>query len=251
MIKKLILKTINKAGYKLEKIIYDPLPDATSAYQDLLLRSTYAPWLTDEKFQETYRLVTDSTLIAENRCYELWQMVEQAAKAKGALLEVGVWKGGSAGLITTHARQMGISDAIYLCDTFKGVVKATDKDNVFKGGEHSDASEEEVTSLLGKKLSLDNFHVLAGIFPDETAHLIPGDTMFRFCHIDVDVYQSAKDIIQWIWGRLSPGGIIIVDDYGYKATKGIAELIDGEQRHKPDRLVWTNLTGHAMIVKIK
>lgn len=251
MIKKLILKTINKAGYKLEKITHDPQADSSSAYQDILLRSTYAPWMTDQKFQEIYSIIKDNTLITENRLFELWQLVEQAAKTKGALLEIGVWKGGSAGLIASHAKRLGIDDSIFLCDTFRGVVKATSKDNIFKGGEHSDATEEEVNDLLGQKLSLTNFHVLKGIFPEETAHLIPGETTFRFCHIDVDVYQSARDIINWIWNRLTVGGIIVVDDYGYKSTKGIIELIDKEERNKPDRIVWTNLTGHAMILKIK
>ena len=27
---------------------------------------------------------------------------------------------------------------------------------------------------------------------------------FRLCHIDVDVYQSAKDVFDWVWPRLSP-----------------------------------------------
>jgi len=251
MIKKSILNLINKAGYRVEKIIHDPVNDVNSAYQNILLRTTYAPWVRDEVFQQVYSQIKENTLVSENRCYELWQLAEQVAKLDGALMEVGVWKGGTSGLIAYKAKEMGIEEKVYMCDTFEGVVKATEKDSVFKGGEHSDASQEEVEFLLEKKLKLDNWKVLKGIFPDETAGQIPTETKFRFCHIDVDVYASAKDIIEWIWTKLVVGGIIIVDDYGYKATTGITDLIDKEERKKRDRIVWTNLTGHAMIIKIK
>ena len=39
---------------------------------------------------------------------------------------------------------------------------------------------------------------------------------FRFCDIDVDVFQSAKDILDWIWPRMVIGGVVVYDDYGFK-----------------------------------
>ncbi len=48
--------------------------------------------------------------------------------------------------------------------------------------------------------------ILKGIFTDQIEHLI-SDKEFRFCHIDVDVYQSAKDIFNWVWLILVTGGI--------------------------------------------
>jgi O-methyltransferase len=42
-------------------------------------------------------------------------------------------------------------------------------------------------------MNLDNVEILEGVFPDQTGHLVENEE-FRFCHIDVDVYQSANDI---------------------------------------------------------
>jgi O-methyltransferase len=59
---------------------------------------------------------------------------------------------------------------------------------------------------------------------------------FRLCHIDVDVYQSAKDVTEWIWERLVSGGIIVYDDYGGDTTPGIARYVDAQLRFN-DRIV--------------
>ena len=61
--------------------------------------------------------------------------------------------------------------------------------------------------------------ILEGIFPEETAHLIETGE-FGLCHIDVDVYQSARDAAEWVWPRLQVGGVIVFDDYGFAKSGG-------------------------------
>ena len=98
-------------------------------------------------------------------------------------------------------------------------------------------------------MRLDRAQILRGIFPDETASGLT-DAQFRFCHIDVDVYQSAKDIADWVWPRLSVGGVIVYDDYGIASTAGVTRLVD-EQRGQPDRVTIYNLNGHAVVIKTR
>jgi O-methyltransferase len=146
------------------------------------------------------------------------------------------------------AKQCGIAGPVYLCDTFEGVVKAGRNDPGYEGGEHSDTSRHLVEELLGT-LGVDNASILQGIFPDATAHLIPESTGFRFCHIDVDVYQSAKEAFQWAWPRICNGGIVVFDDYGFFGCEGVATLVDQEIRGLPGLIVLHNLNGHAVVVK--
>jgi O-methyltransferase len=89
--------------------------------------------------------------------------------------------------------------------------------------------------------------LLQGIFPDDTAHVV-GERALRLCHIDVDVYQSAKDVFAWAWPRMSPGGVVVFDDYGCAATPGVTQFVN-EQRSLTDRLVVHNLNGHGIVVK--
>jgi len=128
------------------------------------------------------------------------------------------------------------------------VVKAGVKDSTYKGGEHADTSRQAVEELIFTRMNLDNVEILEGIFPDQTGHRVEG-LQFRFCHIDVDIYQSAKDIVDWIWDRMVHGGIIVYDDYGFYGCDGITKYVE-EQMNCRDRLVIHNLNGHAIILKL-
>lgn len=51
-----------------------------------------------------------------------------------SLIEVGLWRGGTGVLIAKRVLLVGIMNRVFLCDIFKGVVKAYEKDNEYKGG---------------------------------------------------------------------------------------------------------------------
>jgi O-methyltransferase len=194
------------------------------------------------------RGIAGHTLVDLYRCYELWSLVSGLRHVPGALIEVGVWRGGTGALLGRRAQLVGIDAPLFLCDTFSGVVKAGDADPVYVGGEHADTSEGVVRDLLAR-LDVANARILRGIFPDETAAGLEGER-FRLCHIDVDVYQSAKDVADWIWPRLSVGGAIVYDDYGIAPTAGVTRFVD-EQQDLPDRLTVYNLNGHAITIKTR
>ena len=218
-------------------------------YEPVRPLATYAPWNGDNIFQDIYGVIKKYTLVDKYRCYELWALIEQCSKMQGDFIEIGVWRGGTGALIAAGAKRMGSDKIVYLCDTFKGVVKAGRKDCYYKGDEHGDTSMRIVEKLVIDRLRLDNFKILKGIFPDETSHLVES-SQFALCHIDVDVYQSAKDIVEWIWDKIVVGGIVVYDDYGFQTCRGITKYVE-EQRPCNDRLVIHNLNGHALIVKIK
>ena len=217
-------------------------------YETVRPIASYSPWNTDPDFSKCYEIIRNYTLVDKYRCYELWNLVAQSAKAlEGDILEVGVWKGGSGALLASQAARCGLSASVYLCDTFRGVVKTGPSDSIYKGGEHADTSRKTVEKLIDT-LDLKNVEILTGVFPDDTAVNI-ADRKFRFCHIDVDVYQSAEDILEWVWGRLVRGGIIVYDDYGFKECNGIVEHV-AKQFNIKDRVVMHNLNGHAVIIKL-
>jgi O-methyltransferase len=211
--------------------------------------ATYTPWNNDPEFGKVFWAIAPFTMIDWYRLYELWQLVEQTAHLEGSLMEIGVWRGGSGALIAKQAERSGINDPVYLCDTFQGVVKASERDRIYKGGEHADTSIQKVHTILGR-LQLKNVKILTGIFPDDTEHLIPANERFRFCHVDVDVYDGAKDIVDWMWDRLVVGGMMVYDDYGFMICDGVTRFVN-EQRGLDDRIVIHNLNGHAIVIKTR
>lgn len=208
--------------------------------------ATYAPWLSDGEFSLWCGKIAGNTLVDQYRCFELWELIGQLGDTPGDLLEVGVWRGGTGALIAHRAQALPGHRKVYLCDTFSGVVKATSNDSTYRGGEHADASEDRVRQFLAQ-LEIDNAVILAGIFPDVHRQTV-GDETFCFAHIDVDVYQSAKEVFEFVWPRLSVGGAIVFDDYGFESCDGIPKLLD-EYRLQPGKLAIHNLNGHALVVK--
>jgi O-methyltransferase len=220
---------------------------STVVHQLVIPHATYSPWWADAEFQATFREVQAFTLVDVYRLYELWTLLEQIKDVEGDVLEVGVWRGGSGCLLARKAQLEGLGPVtVFLCDTFAGVVKAGAQDSEYKGGEHSDTSANIVRGLVGR-LGLDNVRVLEGTFPDETGHTIESRP-FRLCHIDVDVYDSARDVFEWCWSRLSAGGVVVFDDYGFHDCEGVTRLVR-ELAARGDVLFVHNLNGHALLIK--
>jgi O-methyltransferase len=241
------VRLARKTGYEIRRRPRDPNVGGP-LYGPVNLETTYSPWNGDEAFVAAYRAIVNHTLVDIYRCYELWSLVEQSHKLTGSIIEVGVWRGGTGTLLAERASTCGISDTVYLCDTFTGVVKASERDSTYRGGEHADSSRSTVERLLSSR-KLSNARILEGIFPEETGCFLESAT-FRLCHIDVDVYRSARDAAEWLWPRLVVGGVIVYDDYGSQGCSGITQHVD-EQISFHDRLVLHNLNGHAVVVKIR
>jgi O-methyltransferase len=209
----------------------------------------YSPWLDDPDFRALQESVKEYTLVDVFRLHELYALVRQLGKLpEGDILEVGVWRGGSGALLAGTAKLCGLDSHIYLADTFQGVVKAGEKDSKYTGGEHADTSVTTVEQLLGR-MGLGNCELLQGVFPDQTGARI-SDRKFRLCHIDVDVYNSAHDVNEWVWPRLVTGGMVVYDDYGFEPCIGVTRYVN-EQLDQPDRMVLHNLNGHAIVIKLR
>jgi O-methyltransferase len=100
----------------------------------VLPHATLAPWLNDEDFLNIYGKIKEYTLVDLYRCYELWILAKQSSKIDGAILEVGVWRGGTGAILAEATKSL--NKKVFLADTFQGVVKAGTNDTKYKGGEH-------------------------------------------------------------------------------------------------------------------
>lgn len=206
--------------------------------------ASYAPWLNDQAFLRIHGAMRNHTLVDLYRCYELWTLAQQMATVDGAFLEVGVWRGGTGALLAAAAAQVP-GKQVFLADTFAGVVKAGVQDTAYVGGEHADTSVDIVKGLLSG-LQLSNAALLQGIFPDDTGHHIQGP--IAMLHCDVDVYSSARDVVEWTLPRLSAGGAIVFDDYGFSGCEGVTRYVN-ELRSDRSLVFLHNLNGHAVFLK--
>jgi O-methyltransferase len=208
--------------------------------------ASYSPWEGDTLFMELYAQIKDNTLVDIYRCYELWSLVQSLKEMEGDILEVGVWRGGT-GAILCKALEKNTKTNVYLADTFTGVVKATENDTVYRGGEHSDTSDKIVSDLLAK-VNATNYTILKGIFPDDFRSTIKISKL-KLCHIDVDTYLSAKEIFDYAWPLLEVGGVVVFDDYGFWTCEGVTNYFNDLQLSNGRKI--HNLNGHGLIIKFK
>lgn len=253
MVKKILKRIFSSLGYSLTKkpaTVPTQFHEHGFDYAPIKPIASYAPWIADKPFTDIYNLIQKDTLVDIYRCYEIWEITEAIYRLdnNADFIEIGVWRGGTAAVAGYKLKELNAGVNFYIADTFTGVVKATEKDGYYKGGEHADTSFEYVEAMLKGKY--EHFKILQGIFPEDTSHLITAGKKFGYCHIDVDVYQSVKDIVDWIWDKMIDGGVIVFDDYGFYGCSGVTQYVN-EQKKLTDRLIIHNLNGHAIMIKNK
>jgi O-methyltransferase len=193
------------------------------------------------------------TLVDRYRAFNLWQLAAETRKlGPGHIIEVGSWRGGMAALMARRLQLEGDASIVYACDTYDakaGLVKCGPEDSYTNG----QMMANYLPSVMDPKeaalaVGVDGrVVVLSGIFPDETGRFVD-DRKFRLIHLDVDVYKSTKDALEFLWPRLLRGGVVVVDDYGFQDCPGVTTLLN-EERRKSDRLIIYHLNGQGLIIK--
>jgi hypothetical protein len=147
--------------------------------------------------------------------YHVYSIAKSQSKLDGDMAEVGVYQGGSAKLIAEVKNER----ELYLFDTFEGLPKVSEKDTHFgtsywKTGEFSNTSLENVENYLS---NYKNIYCYKGKFP-ETSEPIK-TKKFSFVHLDVDLFQSTIDCLEFFYPRMINGGIILTHDYHTDGVK--------------------------------
>lgn len=209
----------------------------------LISHASYAPWLADDAFEQAYQVAREFTMVDLYRCYELYQLARQVAAVPGDIVEVGVWRGGTAALLAVAAPEKSVS----LFDTFSGVAKSDARyDTLYQGGEHADSDRAIVQGLFDRLQRPCSIH--QGIFPDDTLAGLPA--RISMAHIDVDTHGSARASFEEIWPRLEIGGVVVFDDYGFFGCEGVTQFVNERVATLPGGRFVHNLNGHGVVFKI-
>lgn len=140
------------------------------------------------------------SMLAEGHLHNLEEIARETPPGH-AMAEVGVYKGGSAWHLARVADERAVP--LHLFDTFTGIPIA-EPDDSNKVGDFADTFEHDVRAALPHA----QFHV--GLFPDT---LPPsGMETLAFVHCDCDQYYSVRSVIDLLWHRIVPGGVMAFDD---------------------------------------
>ena len=148
-----------------------------------------------------------------------------AAQVPGDATEFGCYVGTTSVYLAERLKDTGRT--LWLYDSFEGLPPKTTEDR-------SPAGEQFVTGelLATKKQLIKNLmqahvpmpKITKGWFNELTEQQVPERIAFAF--LDGDYYHSIKDPLKLIWPRLSPGAIVVVDDYANEALPGAAKAVN-------------------------
>jgi O-methyltransferase len=174
----------------------------------------------------------DFTITRMEGLYSMVQSVRYVSKAKlpGAIVECGVYRGGSMLAAALTLESVGdLERELYLFDTFEGMTAPTVEDgavaqrlysldgntlNPIRDSIACRSPLEEVRATMGRSgYPGKRIHYVKGRVEDT----LPGEAPERIAilRLDTDWYQSTKHELEHLFPRLVQGGVLIIDDYGH------------------------------------
>jgi hypothetical protein len=172
-----------------------------------------------------------------NKLLAHYELYKKIVNLPGEIIECGVFKGNSLIRLATFrdALETPYSRKIIGFDIFgkfPSTEYAPDKkylDKFIESAGEESISKDDLENVFKNK-NIENFELIKGdilkTVPDYKAK--NAHTKIALLHIDTDVYEPAKVILDYFYDLLVPGGIIMFDDYGTfpGETKAADELME-------------------------
>lgn len=162
------------------------------------------------------------TMIGTRRLDNLVHCVTDVLRngVAGDLIETGVWRGGASILMRGVLAAYDVTDRmVWAADSFRGLPPPNaerypaDEGVDFSGVGILAVSADLVRANFARYGLLDDqVRFLEGWFRD-TLPNAPIDRL-AVMRLDGDLYESTMDALEALYPKLSPGGYVIVDDYG-------------------------------------
>ena len=177
-----------------------------------------------------------------DRKYVLDQFLKLTQGIEGDAAECGTCKGFSA-LRICMAFQ-GSDRLVNLFDSFEGlpVPEPCDGDYWIAGALRAPEDALRVT-LSG----FDNYRAYKGWIPERFQDV--GSRRFSFVHIDVDLYRPTLDSLDFFYERMAQGGLLLMDDYGFKTCPGAKLAADQFFAKRAEPIIMLP-TGQAFVIEV-
>jgi hypothetical protein len=207
----------------------------------LEVRPLGPPWEQDPRldfpveWQRTIEQVAPYTMATPERSGALIQAVEHvvARDIPGAIVECGVWRGGSSMVAALTLQRLNQLRSLFLFDTFEGMPEPTELDVDYAG-----RAEMNTWDPANRSSRVGVHQVQAAMrstgYPDDLVSMVKGPVeetipaaapaTIAVLRLDTDWYQSTRHELEHLYPRLSSGGVLIVDDYGH--YEGARKAVD-------------------------
>jgi len=219
----------------------------------------------DDSVLATIEAVRPFTMTSPERINALCEAVRYVVRngIPGAFVECGVWRGGSAMAAVRTLLECGDAErSVFLFDTFEGMTPPSefDRDIEDRAAGRLMESEDRETSPVWAYASLDEVraNLAATGYPMDHVRFVEGPVeetipsqapaSVAILRLDTDWYESTRHELEHLVDRVSPGGVLIIDDYGHwqGARRAVDEFLARTSR--PVLLNRVDYTGRIAVL---
>jgi O-methyltransferase len=156
------------------------------------------------------------TMVGLDRLDDLQRCVESvvADGVEGDLIEAGAWRGGASILMRATLDSLGEARTVWVADSFQGFPS----DEPEEGGVSLSAYEflaaplDEVRDSFVRLGCERGVRFLPGFFDTTLPPL--REERWAIVRLDADTYEPTRLALRSLYPRLSPGGYLVLDDFG-------------------------------------
>ncbi|WP_210199710.1 TylF/MycF/NovP-related O-methyltransferase [Mesorhizobium sp. WSM3876] len=176
------------------------------------------------------------TMLRAERLKNIRMLVEAVIEKgiPGDLIETGVWRGGACIYMRAILAAHGQSERkVVVADSFEGLPPPDGKKYPADKRDKLSTFDELAVSLDDVKRNFAAYGLLdsqvqfaKGFFKDTLGKL--DNERFALIRLDGDMYESTMDALTALYDKVSPGGYVIVDDYGgiTACRKAVHDFLD-------------------------
>ena len=156
---------------------------------------------------------------------KILELAQEAVLCEGDFVEMGCYKGDTSLLL---AEILATTDKkLWIYDSFEGLPEKREEDASTLG------EDFKVNELYVSKREVKQRFLRAGLpvpiikkawFSELSENDLPDKIGFAF--LDGDFYESIRDSLKLIEGKMIGGGIIIIHDYSNPALPGVAKALE-------------------------
>jgi len=214
-------------------------------------------WMTDPRFQEAYQTGFNSghkfskvisELRLEWRLHIILWAAQQALHHEGDFVECGVNTGIFSLAICQYLNFSALPRKFYLFDTYEGIpesqMSSTERE---KRNKENAAFYEDCWAIAQRNFApWPNAQLVKGLVPDSLA-TVPVEKV-AYLSIDMNIAKPERDALEYFWPRLSSGGVVILDDYGWENYREQKSTLD-EFAKAQNVTICCLPTGQGLLVK--
>ena len=137
----------------------------------------------------------------------------------GAAAELGVYRGAFARCINRLLPRR----TLYLFDSFQGFAPDSGAGEAFQAAHENTSAAQVLSSLPHPEQAV----LKPGFFPESLNGL---EDRFCLVSLDVDFETATLEGLRYFWPRLSPGGYVMLHDWGNPGLPGVAKALEQYQQ---------------------